>query len=188
MQDHGSSGNGSFFPWCTTAFAALCVATSLWAAGETAPSAAILLCPWTDMALDTDSMRKFGPTDAVLDTDIMTWFRDCYVKPDQWADPFASPLRGDVSRFPPTLIVVGAIDPLGDDGLRFAKKLEAAGRKVTLQTHAGMPHDFMVFPGIAAGERSLRITRSSARRSPTPRRSPQRISRTHARSSSRRRA
>jgi membrane associated rhomboid family serine protease len=40
MQDHGSSGNGSFFPWCSTAFASLCVATSLWAAGGTAPVAA----------------------------------------------------------------------------------------------------------------------------------------------------
>ncbi len=40
MQDPGSSGNGTFFPWCSTAFAALCVATSLWAAGGTAPVAA----------------------------------------------------------------------------------------------------------------------------------------------------
>jgi acetyl esterase len=135
--------------------AAAAVTLRLLAAGEAPPTAAILLCPWTDMALDTDSMRTFGPSDAVLDTDIMTWFRDCYVKPDQWADPFASPLRGDLAKFPPTLVVVGAIDPLGDDGLKFAKKLEAAGRKVTLQKHEGMPHDFMVFPGIAAGERSV---------------------------------
>jgi acetyl esterase len=135
--------------------AAAAVTLRVLAAGDAAPTAAILLCPWTDMALDTDSMRTFGPDDGVLDTDIMTWFRDCYVKPGDWADPFASPLRGDVSKFPPTLIVVGAIDPLADDGTRFAKKLEAAGRKVTLQVHAGMPHDFMVFPGIAAGERAV---------------------------------
>lgn len=135
--------------------ASAAVTLRLLAAGEAAPTAAILLCPWTDMALDTDSMRTFGPEDGVLDTEIMTWFRDCYVKPGDWADPFASPLRGNLSKFPPTLVVVGGIDPLCDDGVRFAKKLEAAGRKVVLQTHQGMPHDFMLFPGIDEGERSI---------------------------------
>ena len=135
--------------------AAAAVSLRLIAAGEKPPAALLLLCPWTDMALDTDSMRRFGPDDGVLDTDIMTWFRDCYVRPENWSDPFASPLRGDLSAFPPTLVVVGGIDPLGDDGVAFARKLERAGRKVVLQSHAGMPHDFMVFPGIDEGARAI---------------------------------
>ena len=53
------------------------VALRLIAAGEPLPRALLLLCPWLDMALDTDSMRTFGPDDGVLDTDIMTFFRDC---------------------------------------------------------------------------------------------------------------
>jgi len=135
--------------------AAAAVALRLIAAGEAPPTALLLLCPWTDMALDTDSMRKFGPDDGVLDTDIMTWFRDCYVRPGDWGDPFASPLRGDLSKFPPTFVLVGAIDPLLDDGVQFAKKLEKAGRKVVLQSHAGMPHDFILFPGIDESERAI---------------------------------
>jgi len=131
------------------------VSLRLIASGEAPPAALLLLCPWTDMALDTDSMRRFGPDDGVLDTDIMTWFRDCYVRPGNWSDPFASPLRGDLSKFPPTLVVVGEIDPLADDGVAFARKLEKAGRKVVLQSHAGMPHDFMVFPGIDEGARAI---------------------------------
>lgn len=135
--------------------AAAALALRLIAANEAPPTALLLLCPWTDMALDTDSMRKFAPGDAVLDIDIMTWFRDCYVKPTNWNDPFASPLRGDLSKFPPTLVVVGGIDPLLDDGLKFAAKLQKAGRKVVLSSHAGMPHDFMVFPGIDEGARAI---------------------------------
>ena len=135
------------------ASAAVCL--RLIAAGEAPPAALLLLCPWTDMALDSDSMRRFGPDDGVLDTDIMTWFRDCYVKPANWNDPFASPLRGDLSKFPATLVVVGEIDPLLDDGVKFAAKLEQAGRKVVLSSHAGMPHDFMVFPGIDEGARAI---------------------------------
>jgi membrane associated rhomboid family serine protease len=34
MREHQSAGSGTFFPWCSTAFAALCVVASLWAAGE----------------------------------------------------------------------------------------------------------------------------------------------------------
>jgi acetyl esterase/lipase len=77
------------------------------------------------------------------------------VRPENWSDPFASPLRGDLAKFPPTLVLVGGIDPLLDDGLQFAKKLEKAGRKVVLQSHAGMPHDFFLFPGIDEGERAI---------------------------------
>jgi acetyl esterase/lipase len=131
------------------------VALRLIAAGEPLPRALLLLCPWLDMALDTESMRTFGPSDGVLDTDIMTFFRDSYVRPSDWADPFASPLRGDLRRFPPTLVIAGAIDPLRDDALRFAEKLGAAGREVTLSNYAGMPHDFMLFPGIDDGERAI---------------------------------
>jgi acetyl esterase len=135
--------------------AAAALSLRLIAAGEAPPTALLLMCPWTDMALDTDSLRRFGPDDGVLDTDIITWFRDCYVRPENWSDPFASPLRGDLSKFPATLVVVGEIDPLLDDGVKFAAKLEKAGRKVVLSSHAGMPHDFMVFPGIDEGARAI---------------------------------
>ena len=131
------------------------LALRLLAANEPLPRALLLLCPWLDMALDTESMRTFSPDDGVLDTDIMTFFRDCYVVPANWADPFASPLRGDLRRFPPTLVVAGAIDPLRDDALQFAQKLKGAGREVVLSNYAGMPHDFMLFPGIDDGERAV---------------------------------
>lgn len=135
--------------------AAAALSLRLIAAGEAPPAATLLLCPWTDMALDSESLRVFGPDDGVLDTEIMTWFRDCYVRPENWSDPFASPLRGDLSKFPPTLVVVGEIDPLRDDGVSLARKLEKAGREVELQSYPGMPHDFMLFPGIDAGARAI---------------------------------
>jgi len=131
------------------------VTLRLIAANEPLPRALLLLCPWLEMSLDTESMKVFGPDDGVLDTDIMTFFRDCYVKPSDWSDPFASPVRADLRKFPPTLVVTGAIDPLRDDGLQFAKKLEAAKREVSLSNYPGMPHDFMLFPGIDAGDRAV---------------------------------
>ncbi|HTO07704.1 MAG TPA: alpha/beta hydrolase [Myxococcota bacterium] len=131
------------------------VTLKLLAAGEKLPRALLLLCPWLEMSLASESMKTFSPNDGVLDTEIMTFFRDCYVKPGDWADPFASPVRADVSKFPPTLVIAGAIDPLRDDALQFADKLKKAGREVQLSNYAGMPHDFMLFPGIDDGDRAV---------------------------------
>ncbi len=131
------------------------VTLRLIASNQPVPKALLLLCPWLEMSLDTDSMRTFAPDDGVLDKDIMTFFRDCYLKPGDWKDPFASPVRGDLSKFPPSLVIAGAIDPLRDDALAFADKLGRAGREVTLSNYAGMPHDFMLFPGIDDGDRAV---------------------------------
>jgi acetyl esterase len=92
----------------------------------------------------------------MLDAPFMKFCRGSYApSPEQWTDPFVSPLHGDVSAFPPTCVVVGTIDPLLDDGVAFAEKLRAAGRDVVLQRHEGMPHVFMLFPGIDEGEKSV---------------------------------
>ncbi len=128
----------------------------LQASGEKVPEADVMICPAVDAAGETESHRTFAPDDPVLDAEIMEYFRDCYLSSAHLrTDPYVSPLRGDLSGFPPTCIVVGGIDPLADDGRLFAEKLEKAGREVVLLDYAGMPHIFMVFPGIEAGRRSI---------------------------------
>ena len=118
----------------------------LLAEGDAPPTAAMLICAWTDLANATASFRDFGPDDPVIDNLVMEFFRESYAPtPSQWEDPFVSPLRGDLSAYPPTCVVIGGIDPLRDDGLQFAEKLRAAGREVDEQFHAGMPHDFMLW-------------------------------------------
>jgi acetyl esterase len=130
-------------------------ALRLLANGEPPPDAVALLCPVLDAALDTPSFHRLGPGDPVLDAGLMRYWRDCYVGPELWSDPFASPLRGSLDAFPPCCVVVAELDPLLDDGLRFAERLRAAGRPVRLERHPRVPHDFMLFPGVAAGERCL---------------------------------
>jgi len=131
-------------------------ALRLLADGEEPPSAAVLLVPWLDLAMNTGSFRTLGPDDVIIDDIVMNFYRTSYApKPEQWDDPFVSPLRADLSRFPPTCVVAGGIDPLCDDSVLFADKLEAAGREVVLHDYAGMPHGFMFFPGIEDGERSI---------------------------------
>jgi acetyl esterase len=124
--------------------------------GDEPPSAAVLLVPWLDLANATPSFRTFGPDDAIIDDIGMNFYRESYApRPEQWDDPFVSPLRGDLSRFPPTCVVVGGIDPLCDDGILFAGRVQAAGGDAVLLNYPGMPHGFMFFPGINEGAQSL---------------------------------
>ncbi len=125
----------------------------LLAKGDAPPRSVALLCAWLDLAMDTESFRAFGPDDPIIDDTVMEYYRASYTPdPNQWNDPLISPLRGDLSAFPPTCIVVGDIDPLRDDGIRFADRLRSVGRDVILHNHAGMPHVFMLFPGVDAAE------------------------------------
>lgn len=117
------------------------------AEGERPPDAVLLVCAWLDVANETPSFRAFGPDDGLIDDVVMEHWRHGYVADRaQWANPYVSPLRGDLRTFPPTCVVVGGIDPLYDDGVLFAEKLRAAGRDVALHEYAGMPHEFIFFP------------------------------------------
>lgn len=127
----------------------------LLAAGEPPPRAALLLCPVTDLRLDTASYRRFAPDDPILDAELMEFFRACHAPPALWDDPFVSPLCADLAGFPPTCVVAAGLDPLLDDALRFADRLRAAGREVGLLQYPGMPHIFPLFPGLRAGARAL---------------------------------
>jgi acetyl esterase len=129
----------------------------LLAAAEKPPMASLMICPVTDLdqALTSASAKKFGPGDPVLDDATMRFFCESYAPRASWQNPFVSPLRGDLSKFPPTCVVVGTIDPLYDDGVAFAKKLSQAGREAVLLSYPGMPHDFMLFPGLDTGAKSI---------------------------------
>ena len=125
---------------------AAAVTLRLIAEGEAPPTATVLICGWTDMANSTPSFDAFGPDDPVIDHLVMDFFRRAYAPAlEPWDDPFVSPLRGDLGAFPPTCLVIGGIDPLRDDGVRFAEKLRAAGRDVEQHLYDGMPHEFVLW-------------------------------------------
>jgi acetyl esterase len=125
----------------------------LLAEGDAPPAAVLLMCAWLDLVMETPSCRSLGPDDPVIDDEVMDFFRRSYA-PDGawWRDPLVSPLRADLSKFPPACVVVGTLDPLCDDGVRFAEKMRRAGRDVALQSYEWMPHAFPLWPGFDATE------------------------------------
>jgi acetyl esterase/lipase len=58
-------------------------------------------------------------------------------------DPAISPLYADLSRLPPAMFVVGALDPLLDDSLFMASRWQAAGNQATVEVWPVGAHTFM---------------------------------------------
>ncbi len=88
----------------------------------------------------------------LIPTDTMRWFYDHFLQNgEDLRDPDISPLWADLSGLPPSLMSVGTNDPLLDDSLFMAARLQAAGNTVTLDVYPEAIHGFTVLPG-PAGE------------------------------------
>lgn len=73
--------------------------------------------------------------------------------PTAGSDPKISPLLGDVTGLPPHVIYVAGQDPLRDEAIAYAEKLEKSGVKTSLVVYQGVPHNFGEFWTIEATQR-----------------------------------
>jgi monoterpene epsilon-lactone hydrolase len=115
---------------------------------------AVALSPATDSTMVSPSLRRNVATDAMLGPMFgpMTRIPHAVLLLFSWlnarinpSDPVVSPLYGDLSRLPPTLIHASESEMLIDDARRYTNKATAAGSAVTLQTWAGMVHVWHMF-------------------------------------------
>ncbi|KAH8684268.1 alpha/beta hydrolase fold-domain-containing protein [Tricladium varicosporioides] len=119
----------------------------------------LLIVPVTDNTALTSNTPSWSENEFVpaLPAAKMMWYRHHYL-PDksQWAEPEASPLlygdnngvEGRWSKLPPALVVVGELDVLRDEGVKYAEKLEENGVKADLKVMKGMPHPFLAMDGV----------------------------------------
>lgn len=112
------------------------------------PCAAVLFSPWTDMTATADSYQARKEEDPILTYDYIITVRNAYVpSPDtDFSDYKYSPLFGDLSDFPPTLIQVGEKEILYDDSTRLYDKLIKHGCPATLQSFPDGWHVFQQTP------------------------------------------
>jgi acetyl esterase len=104
----------------------------------------LLVYPVTDCDLDTESSLA-NATGYGLTRAGMAWFWEHYIPdPDARRHPDASPLQAaSLAGVAPATVVVCEFDPLRDEGVAYARKLEAAGVPVRLSTYQGMIHGFI---------------------------------------------
>jgi epsilon-lactone hydrolase len=119
---------------------ALGTALALKDAGMPLPAALVAISPWTDMTLSGDSMASRADTDIGVRGPYLVQTRDDFMSAEQWDDPRASPLAGDLAGLPPTYLMAGDDEILRDDALRFGMKAGAAGVDVTFDIVPEMQH------------------------------------------------
>lgn len=108
--------------------------------GKMLPASAAVLSPWTDLALTGASLTANAAADPMLNADDLPEFAADYLAGADPRDPYASPLYGDPSGLPPTLIQVGSDEILRDDAVRMAEKMRRAKCPVELEIWPCMPH------------------------------------------------
>jgi acetyl esterase len=113
------------------------------------PDAAILVYPATDLANHSYfSWRRFAKGYG-LDTHFMKACISAYVRnPRRRTEPWFSPVYGNLTRFPPTLVLTAQFDILRDEARAFAVRLRDAGRRVRYRCVEGTIHAFFSHPGL----------------------------------------
>ena len=119
-----------------------------------APDAVVALSPLTDITFSGASIRENESTDIMLKPMMgilnklpqfmkSWWVAWTYrVRP---ANPVASPLFGNLSNLPPTLVQASEAEMLLDDARRYVYKARASGSPVKLQTWTDMVHVWQIF-------------------------------------------
>jgi acetyl esterase/lipase len=117
-------------------------------AGEPMPAAAVLLSPWTDLALTGESLRTRAADDMMVKPGSLHQTAAIYLAGEDPRHPYASPLYADLRGLPPLLIQVGDAEVILDDSTRVAARAREAGVDVTLEVWDEMPHVFHAFAGL----------------------------------------
>jgi acetyl esterase/lipase len=112
------------------------------------PVAAVVLSPWTDLALTGQSLARYGASDPMVPVELMPKAVEAYLAGADPRQPYASPFYGDAAGLPPTLILVGDDEALRDDAVRMTDRLRAAGGDVELEVWPRMFHVWPMFARI----------------------------------------
>lgn len=134
--------------------------------GLRAADAAITFAPATDMTLSATTWKSNMATDPFLGPSIGKVIKIPSIVrrvlgPSQaggrLTNPQLSPLFGDLSDLPPTLIQVSRDEMLYGENVRYANKAIAAGSKVTVQAWPTVAHVFQMFEILPEAQEALTL-------------------------------
>ena len=111
------------------------------------PAYQVLCYPSTDSSKNSPSRERWSKG-YLLDLELIDWFNTRYCSGEDMADPRISPLLAPtLDDQPPAIMITAGMDPLVDEGLAYADRLEAAGVNVTRLHYAPLIHGFITLFG-----------------------------------------
>lgn len=120
--------------------------------GRQLPARLVLFSPWTDMTASGESYTQRAQLDPTITMEYIQAVRTAYAGGADLSDPMLSPLFGDFTGFPPTLIQVGSNELLYSDAERLRDRMRAGGALCRLEEWEEMWHVFQMMPIKKAGE------------------------------------
>ncbi|HEY8595836.1 MAG TPA: alpha/beta hydrolase [Devosiaceae bacterium] len=127
---------------------ALALMLALRDAGAPLPGAAVLLSPWTDLTLSSQTYETLADVDPCITRDELRAAATRYLGEARAEHPLASPLFAPLHGLPPILIQVGAHEAMLGDSSRLAERVEAAGGFASLKVWPEMWHGWHQEAGV----------------------------------------
>ncbi len=113
---------------------------------EQLPDGLVLFSPWTDLTCSGKTYETKAKYDPMFTTNMPKDSANIYVPEDEKkTDPYISPLYGDFTNLPRTLVIVGGNEILLDDSRLFAQKAEKSGVDIEIDIWPSMFHDWWLF-------------------------------------------
>ena len=113
--------------------------------GEGTIAGLTLIAPWLDLSMTNPAVDLVEPHDPWLTRAGMRPIAAHWVAGRALTDPTVSPLYGDLTGLPPTLVLVGSRDICRPDCDRLVE-LAPSSVDLTLHVEDGSPHDYPLLP------------------------------------------
>lgn len=110
------------------------------------PRGLVLFSPWTDLTMSGRSHKSCSGMDPILTEEYLMQSISDYAPAQDLQEPLISPLYGDFTDFPPTLIQAGSNEILLSDSKNLHKQMIRCHVGAKLTIYKGMWHVFQMSP------------------------------------------
>ena len=111
--------------------------------GRVLPCGLIGISPWVDLTGSGASYETNRDNDPSLTQELLDFYAKCYTQDP--TDPLCSPVRGDLTGLPPSLLFAGGDEILLDDARTLHDRLKAAGCRSKLFIAPGRWHAYVLY-------------------------------------------
>jgi epsilon-lactone hydrolase len=108
------------------------------------PAALVGISPWTDLTFSGGSYKLNSRKDPSLSEEVLREHAAAYA-PGQEKDPLVSPVFGDLSFLPPSLLFAGGDEILLDDARMLLQRLIEGGSSCDLVVEEGLWHVYVLY-------------------------------------------